>query len=177
MARFEAVPGLEELVAAMVAPEIGRIADEVADRAKRLAPPTKQWVTVADDRVRHTHVQTEGQSVPNNLRFKVPSMDWDRRHRGLGAHTYMKAPRDQTSRAVANIKNCRCHTMLDPVGISRGINSGPPIVAGNHVTVTVVCEGDLVVQAELGDVYPGGLVAAGAHFMARATRAVSAEYA
>ncbi|MFJ3793566.1 hypothetical protein [Kitasatospora sp. NPDC090091] len=177
MAEFTPVPGLEALVAAMIAPEVGEIADKVAAQARRLAPPTKQWITVGDDRVRHTHVQTEGQSVPDNLRFEVPSMDWDRRHRGLGAHTYMKAPRDQTSRAVANIKNCRCHTTLDPAGISRGINSGPPIVAGNRVTVTVVCEGDLVVQAELGDVYPGGLVAAGAHFMARATRTVSAEYA
>ncbi|MFD0351757.1 hypothetical protein ACFQ0M_48040 [Kitasatospora aburaviensis] len=92
MAEFTPVPGLENLVAAMVAPEVGRIGDKIATQAKRLAPPTKQWVTVGDDRVRHTHVQTEGQTVPNNLRFKVPSMDWDRRHRGLGAYTYMKAP-------------------------------------------------------------------------------------
>ncbi|MFC5886844.1 hypothetical protein ACFP0N_17900 [Kitasatospora aburaviensis] len=160
----------------MVAPEVGRIGDKIATQAKRLAPPTKQWVTVGDDRVRHTHVQTEGQTVPNNLRFKVPSMDWDRRHRGLGAYTYMKAPRDQTSRAVANIKNCRCRTASDPAGISRGINTRPPVVAGNRVTMTVVCEGDLVVQAELGDVYPGGLVAAGAHFMAKAVSTVAADY-
>ncbi|MFD7830701.1 hypothetical protein [Streptomyces sp. MJM8645] len=176
MARFEAVPGLEELVAAMVAPEVGRIADQVADRARRLAPPTKQWVTVADDRVRHTHVQTEGQSVPNNLRFKVPSMDWDRKHRGVGEYTYMKAPRDESSRAVANLKNCRCTTTLDPKGVAHGINTGQPVTAGNRVTVTVVCEGDLVVQAEFGDVYPGGLVATGTHFMARAVNETSLKY-
>ncbi|MFJ5121962.1 hypothetical protein [Kitasatospora sp. NPDC088548] len=176
MAKFIPVPGLEALVASLVAPEVRRVGEKVVAEARRLAPPTKRWVTVADNRVRHTHVQAEGQTVPNNLRFAVPSMDWDRRHRGVGAFTYMKAPRDQSSRAVANLKNCRCQVATDPKGVARGINARLPVIAGNTVKVTVVCEGDLVVQAELGDVYPGGLVAAGLHFMARAARTVAAQY-
>jgi hypothetical protein len=173
--RFIPVPGLEEMVAAMVAPEVHRIGKRVEAQAKVLAPPTKTWVTMADEKVRRTHVDTEGQEVPGNLRFEVPSMDWDRRHRGLGEKTYMKAPKDETSRAVANIKNCRCTMALDPDGIGRGINAGEPVIEGNLVRVTVVCEGNKVAQSEFGDVYPGGLIAPGAHFMARAAAAVAAE--
>jgi hypothetical protein len=173
MGEFIPVPGLEELVAAMVVPGVRRIGERVEARARKLAPPTKTWVTVGDDKVRHTHVVTNGQDVPGNLRFEVLSMDWDRRHRGLGEFTYMKEPKDETSRAVANIKNCRCYAQLDPQGIARGINARQPVVTGKTVRLTVVCEGDKVVQSEFGDVYPGGLVAQGAHFMAKAAAEVS----
>lgn len=173
MGKFFPVPGLEEIVAAMVAPEVRRIGERVEAHAKALAPPTKKWVTMADDRVRRTHVSTNDQVVPNNLRFEVPSMDWDRKHRGLGPTTYMKLPRDESSRAVANIKNCRCTATLDLQGIARGINTGEPVVAGKVVKVTVVCEGNKVLPAEFGDVYPGGLIATGAHFMARAAAIVA----
>lgn len=174
MGQFIPVPGLEEIVAAMVAPEVRRIGERVATTAKQLAPGTKKWVTMADERVRPTHVRTHDQSVPNNLRFEVPSMEWDRKHRGLGPVTYMNQPRDESSRAVANLKNCRCQATLDPQGIARGINVGQPIVAGKVVKLTVVCEGPKVVQSEFGDVYPGGLIAPGAHFMATATAIVAA---
>jgi hypothetical protein len=99
MAKFIPEPGLEEKLALMVAPHVHRIAQQVELEAKRLAPPTKSWVTVADDRVRPTHVAAQGQVVPGNLRFAINSMDWDRQHRGVGDKTYMRAPRDQTSRA------------------------------------------------------------------------------
>jgi len=174
MGSFTPVPGLEELVAAMVAPEVQRIADRVTNAARQFAPPTKTWVSMGDDRVRKTHVQTHGQEVPDNLRFAVPSMDWDRKHRGVGPTTYMRFPKDETSRAVANLKNCRCVPRLDPQGIAKGINASQVTVAGKVVRVRVVCEGNLVVESEFGDVYPGGLIAKGAHFMARATAAVAA---
>ncbi|MEU6755984.1 hypothetical protein [Streptomyces sp. NPDC046685] len=174
MARFTPAPGLEEALARMVAPHVQRIAHQVEVEAKRLAPPTKMWVTMADDHVRPTHVSAQGQEVPGNLRFSINSMAWDRRHRGLGANTYMLAPRDQSSRAVANIKNCRCTTHKDPQGISRNINTGPPVITGKKVTVTVSARGPLVVEAEVGTVYPGNLVADGAHFMARGAAIVAA---
>ncbi|MCD9904630.1 hypothetical protein LUR56_40160 [Streptomyces sp. MT29] len=173
-AKFTPSPGLEEALAQMLAPDVHRIARQVEIEAKRLAPPTKRWVTVGDDHVRPTHVSAQGQEVPDNLRFAINTMDWDRKHRGLGDKTYMRAPKDQSSRAVANIKNCRCTTHRNPDGIAKNINTGPPVVAGKTVTVTVVARGHLVVEAEVGTVYPGNLVADGAHFMSLGATIVAA---
>ncbi|MFD4794988.1 hypothetical protein [Streptomyces anulatus] len=166
MAKFTPAPGLEEALALMIAPDVRRIALRVEAAAKSLAPPTKRWVTVGDDRVRPTHVDAQGQEVPGNLRFTLNSMDWDVKHRGVGPSTYMREPRDRSSRAIANLKNCRCSTHKDPDGIARLINTGQPVVSGKKVTVTVYAQGPLVVEAEVGTVYPGNLVADGAHFMA-----------
>ncbi|MFD0353015.1 hypothetical protein ACFVHW_04585 [Streptomyces sp. NPDC127110] len=174
MTKFHAEPGLEEKLALLIASKVHEIAREVERQAKIFAPPTKQWITVGDDKVRPTHVAAHGQEVPDNLRFKINSMRWDRDHRGVGAFTYMKAPRDESSRAVANLKNCRCHARTIADGISRHINTHPPVVSGNTVTVKVVAAGEWVVPAELGTVYPGNLEAKGAFYMARAAAAVAA---
>ncbi|MGW0562949.1 hypothetical protein ACWDZ4_20575 [Streptomyces sp. NPDC003016] len=174
MAKFHVEPGLEEKLAAMIAPKVHEIARQVERQAKVFAPPTKQWVTVGDNKVRPTHVGAQGQEVPDNLRFEVNSMSWDRKHRGVGPITYMKAPRDETSRAVANIKNCRCHARSIPDGISRNISTLPPVVTGSTVTVKVVAQGRWVVAAEIGTVYPGNLEAKGAFYMARAAAVVAA---
>ncbi|MEU6460337.1 hypothetical protein [Streptomyces sp. NPDC046976] len=172
-AKFTPVRGLEEALARLIAPHVQRIAQQVEIEAKRLAPPTKQWVTVGDGRVRPTHAAAQGQEVPGNLRFSINSMDWDIKHRGVGPQTYMLQPRDESSRAVANLKNCRCTTHNDPEGIARNINTGQPIVAGKKVTVTVSAAGPMVVEAEVGTVYPGNLRADGAHFMSRAAAIVA----
>lgn len=174
MAKFHVEPGLEQKLAVMLAPKVHEIAREVERQAKVFAPPTKQWITVGDDKVRPTHVAAHGQEVPDNLRFAVNSMRWDRQHRGVGEKTYMKAPRDETSRAVANIKNCRCHARSIPDGISRNISTLPPVITGSTITVKVVARGRWVVPAEVGTVYPGNLVAKGAFYMARAAAAVAA---
>ncbi|WP_404949145.1 hypothetical protein HFP70_35775 [Streptomyces sp. ARC14] len=174
MATFHVEPNLEQKLALLIAPQIHEIARSVERQAKVFAPPTKKWITVADDHVRPTHVAAHGQEVPANLRFKINSMDWDRRHRGVGALTYMKAPRDESSRAVANLKNCRCQAQSIPDGISRNIHTMPPVVTGSTVTVKVVAKGEWVVPAEIGTVYPGNLEAKGAYFMARAAAAVAA---
>ncbi|RZU28329.1 hypothetical protein EV284_6495 [Streptomyces sp. BK022] len=173
MAKFTATPGLEEALARMIAPHVQRIAHQVELEAKRLAPPMKRWVTMGDDKVRHTHVAAQGQEVPGNLRFEVNSMDWDRKHRGVGDKTYMTEPRDESSRAVANLKNCRCMAHSERDGISKLINTGQPVVTGKRVTVTVSVTGPRIVEAEVGTVYPGNLVADGAFFMARAAAIVA----
>ncbi|MFI6142327.1 hypothetical protein ACIBCC_29570 [Streptomyces griseus] len=174
MAKFTPAPGLEEALARMIAPDVRRIALRVEAEARRFAPPTKTWVTVADDRVRPTHVDAQGQEVPGNLRFTLNSMTWDIKHRGVGPNTYMREPRDRSSRAIANLKNCRCTTHKDPDGIARLINTGQPVVSGKKVTVTVYAQGPLIVEAEVGTVYPGNLVADGAHFMARGAASAAA---
>ncbi|GGT26979.1 hypothetical protein GCM10010222_80970 [Streptomyces tanashiensis] len=128
---------------------------------------------MGDNKVRPTHVAANGQEVPDNLRFKIDSMDWDIEHRGVGARTYMIRPKDESSRAVANLKNCRCTVHRDPNGIAQHINTGQPVVAGKKVTVTVSVQAHLVVEAEVGTVYPGNLRAEGTHFMDRAALTVA----
>ncbi|MER7937937.1 MULTISPECIES: hypothetical protein [unclassified Streptomyces] len=174
-AKFHAVPGLEERLALLIAPDIKRIAERVERQAKLFAPPTKKWVTTADHEMRRTHIDANGQEVPDNLRFSVNSMDWDRKHRGLGPKTYFQFPRDETSRAVANLKNCACRMDTIPDGISKNIRTSEPVISGKKVTVTVVADGPGVVEAEVGTVYPGNLVAIGRFYMARGTAAVAAE--
>ncbi|WP_328491171.1 hypothetical protein [Streptomyces zaomyceticus] len=174
MAKFTPARGLEEQLARMLAPDVRRIAQRVEVEAQRLAPPVKKWVSMGDNKVRPTHVEANGQEVPDNLRFKLDSMEWDIKHRGVGAHTYMIRPKDESSRAVANLKNCRCTVHRDPDGIAQHINTGQPIVAGKKVTVTVSVEAPMVVEAELGTVYPGNLRAEGTHFMSRAAGIVAA---
>jgi hypothetical protein len=173
VAGFTAVPGLEAIVARMIAPAVEDIGRQVEEEAKKLAPPTKQWITVEDDKVRVTHRAAHGQIVPDNLRFSVPSMDWDMKHRGVGPITYFKQPRDESSRAVANLKHCRCITRTDEEGIAREVNRTGAVFEGHEVKVTVYAQGKWIIQAEYGTVYPGNLPAPGTHFMARAAANVA----
>ncbi|MFE0422918.1 hypothetical protein [Streptomyces sp. NPDC058953] len=71
----------------MIAPSVHRIAHQVEIEAWRLVPPTKRWITMANNVVCPAHRQAHDQTVPANLRFTVRSMDWDRRHRGVGPCT------------------------------------------------------------------------------------------
>ncbi|MFF4739298.1 hypothetical protein ACFY2W_25945 [Streptomyces sp. NPDC001262] len=73
--------------------------------------------------------------------------------------TYMPLPRDESSRAVANLKNCHCTVHVVADGIARRIKIEAPVVAGARVTAKVVASGAWVVAAEVGTVYPGGLEA------------------
>jgi hypothetical protein len=168
-------PGLAELVAArVVVPAVNRIGRAAADAAKQNAPGTKLWQTMEDSRVRPEHRRANQQEIPENLRFTVKSHPWDQKHRGLGEFTYMLAPRDESSRAVVNLINCRCWPVVNPDGIADLVTWEEAEAAGKRVRGTVVCEGNLVVQAEYGDVYPGGLVVDGTWFMHRAAVDVAA---
>lgn len=189
MARFVEAPDLLEKVARLVTPQIDDVAARVERAAKRNAPPTKDWVSKRDDRVRETHVEADlkQRGIPDNLRFKLTSMRWDQVHRGLGEHTFMVEPRDLSSMAWVNAgqqemethgmeNNCRCYVVRDPEGVAKLIGREQPIREGERITVKVVCEGHLVVQAEFGDRYPQfGLQAEGAHFMGAAAAQVAAE--
>jgi hypothetical protein len=174
MARVVLSRALNERVAAMVRDKVSKIADDAAEDIKAGAPPTKRWQSMEDDRVRHTHKRANGQEVPENLRFEVKSMDWDREHRGLGPQTYMLAPRDETSRAVANIINCRCVPVVLPDGIRDHVEASDAVVAGEKVTASVTCDAPLVRACEHGDVYPGGMVSPGSFFFAKGVAATRA---
>jgi hypothetical protein len=173
-AKFTAVPGLNEIVAQMCVPKVQEAAEEVARRARAHAPALKMWQTMEDAKVRHTHVKANKQQVPVNLRFTIKSMDWDIQHRGVGPWTYMLFPRDESSRALANLLNCRCVLRFDKDGVGKYVKTTEARAEGAKATAKVVAEGNLVVQAEYGDVYPFGNHSEGAFFMGRAAAEVQA---
>lgn len=190
-AKFKVTPGLDEIVARMIRPELGRIANEAGRVAKRLAPPTKTWVTMRDARVRQPHVHADGDELPDNLRFKLTAFAWDLEHPGAlpiggetgggaddgsgwgeaqtvpGRYSYLRYPRDRSQGHLVQIINCRCVLEMDPEGVAKMIRVTEPIVNGTKVTATVIAEGDYVVEAEYGEVYPGDLIAEGTKFMHR----------
>lgn len=174
MARFVVAPDLELKVGRIVTGPITRIAREVEAQAKENAPPLKQWVTMVDPKVRHPHhTEMHGEARPVNLRFDLRSFQWDIEHRGVGARTYLRYPRDTTSRAYVNIVNCRCVLKLDRDAIRDGIYTDGPTTTKNKVALVVISEGDYVVPAEFGTVYPGDLIAYGTFYMGRAAADVS----
>ncbi|MEQ7008470.1 hypothetical protein ABN028_20050 [Actinopolymorpha sp. B17G11] len=175
MARFKERNGLNEIVARMVAPNIGDVAKKVETEARKLAPPVKEWTTMRDALVRKEHRQTDRQRVPANLRFDLPSHPWDREHRGVGERTYMMRPKDYSSKAYVNIIHCRCWVVWDQQGVARHIKAGQPNVEGPVVKARVLCDAHLCVDAEFGTTYPDGNTSYGMRFMGTgAARAAAA---
>lgn len=126
-ARFEPVRGLDEQIAVRIAqPHLRRVLDALTDEAQRRAPAVKVWVTMRDERVRRTHMDADGQAVPENLRFKIGKPDNPADYE-LGRH-----PRDQALSA-GNAINCRCDDPHIPHLLRDTIHS-----TGVHVTGTVV---------------------------------------
>ena len=178
-AKFTPVPGLNELVAAMCVDDVDRITKKVEKVAKRLAPPTKEWVTVKDGRVRHSHAATEGKTIPSNLRFELQAFLWDVQHPNMGGvhadinrgtpggdgwsgvdaeyaagSSYLLEPRDRTGEHFVQIVNCRCVLKIDPQGVARMVSRVRARAVGEHVKAKVVAQGPHVVGAEVGDEYP-----------------------
>lgn len=174
-AEFTAVPGLDEKVARMVAPEVERIADRLKDRVKLLAPPTKIWITTQSGVCEHC-IPLHAVEIPDNLRFEMESFEWDMQHRGVGATTFLLYPKDESSLAYVAVAHCKCYAMEDPQGIARTVERTHTTVTGPLVQAAVYSEANKVVEAEFGTIYDGGrFVSEGTQFMQKATAQVAAE--
>lgn len=126
VSRFEPNPDLDAVVAAKFArPLVEHATLAVRDAARGFAPPVKIWLTVQDERVRRSHVKTDGQAVPDNLRFKLPKV------RGAGIDL-ARLPRD-LNLPLDNRINCRCEAIPVPDMLSRSIHSLPPVLQGTRV--------------------------------------------
>lgn len=175
MTRFVPVPGLDEKVAWMVAPDVHRIAKKFERVAKRAAPAGKTWVHMGDALVRRTHREAGGHPmIPANTRFAVPGVPWDVEH-GLSPGTdYLIKPKDLSTGLppdAVQIIHCRCTVALHPNAIREQIKTGPWKVYGALVRVVVSCTAYRIVESEFGDTYPtvkGPLVDPGSRWMGRA---------
>ena len=192
--RFYPVPGLDEMVALMVAPEVREVAKDVQRVAKVLAPEAKNWVHQGDSRVRTTHRAAPldaawNFNVPDNLRFRIDTMtrdnsrgwvwDWDA-HDPESNHvhehnTWMLHPEDWTSGAVANILDCRCRAEHDKNAIRKTVRVGPTRVTGARIRIVVSATGNRIIASEFGETYDSPAPpAVGLHWMGRAAATVAA---
>ena len=135
------------------------VAKDVQASARKFAPGLKRWESMADDRVREQHVITDAlhPAVPENVRYELPSYQWDRDHYGVGAITYMSHPKDYTSGLLedaAAIHHCRCKSIVNPAGLSKKVLVRKATVTGTSVNALVSITGAYVIQAERGDIYP-----------------------
>lgn len=176
---FTPVPDLTAIVAKMVAPEVRKVAKEVERTARRFAPPGKRWISMADPRVRDTHVVAHSLTeLPDNLRFAVPKQPWDAEH-GLGEGggiDHLLHPKDtSTGLPIDSVQHvhCRCKLALNPAALASKIKAGPAVFDGSSVTVRVTCVHPEVMGAEYGETYGEGVHSPGTYFMQRAAARVA----
>jgi hypothetical protein len=151
VSRFVVNPNLEaEVAARILRPLVDQATDRVRDGARAGAPPVKVWLTARDERVRPSHVRTDGQAIPANLRYKVPRPDvgndvGDERT----GHELAREPRDP-SLSIGNRANCRCASVLVPGMLGETIHAEPAVVIGPKVTGTVYTRFPRAAESELG---------------------------
>ena len=144
-------PGLEREVAArLVAPVVDRFADAVRDKAREHAPDARVWRAQGDDRVRPTHREADGQTIPANLRFLVRTPDYDRVHHDPHEWQLLRAPRDREGGSPGNVIECRCSTETLPGLIARHVERGPVAVTGTRVRARVSVRFPRIVESEYG---------------------------
>lgn len=167
--RFVANRGVDPKVAVMVAPEIGRLAERVAEHAKGFAPPQKTWTSQGDPLVRKEHRKAHGQAIPGNLRYEVDSPRYDQEHYGVGPTQLLREPRDPNGSPGATY-NCRCYSVVDPDAVARAISAHPPVVGGSSVRAEVTCDYNRAHEAEFGNDVDEGV-----HFMKHGLDLAAAE--
>jgi hypothetical protein len=162
VSRFVPAPNLDATVAARYArPFVERLSGQMLRASRVYVPDAKVWVTVRDERVRHTHIETDGQTIPENLRYKIPSTK--------GAGTDLgRQPRD-VALPLPNRINCRCASVPLPGLLAPTIHQVPTVLQGTRVTGGIESRFPRIAESETGT---SGDTAA--RFMGRAINEVAA---
>lgn len=129
MNHFEPAKGLDALIARRYGqPKMRRVVQMLTDQVKTNAPEARVWVTMRDERVRKSHMDTDSQVIPTNLKFILP--------RPGGGHDEAAKPRDPNLPADQRI-NCRCDDPALPDLIRDSIHATDVQVEGNVVRASV----------------------------------------
>lgn len=149
--RVELRRDLNLVVARMAAPTVKRLADTVGDEARRRAPAAKVWISRDDGRVRPSHVKAHGQTIPANLRWKLPNqrVKSDGTAVVVGGFDLARRPRDPALPADQRIR-CRCVGVTLPGLIARRVFVSPPLVAGAQARAQVSVRFLRIVESEFG---------------------------
>jgi hypothetical protein len=131
VARFDLRPGLaQEIASRVLVPAVNEVARDIQAAAQRAAPDAAAWVTVQDDRVRPSHRDADGQTIPGNLRFAL------RKANGGSGVDMARAPRDPNL-PLANREACRCESVTLGRVIAERIHALPAAVEGSRVRAEV----------------------------------------
>lgn len=157
--RVELRRDLGQVTARMAVPVIARLADEVADEARRRAPSAKIWISRDDGRVRPAHVKAHGQTIPDNLRYKLRNQVYIRgggRGSNISGETvlapgYVLARRPRDASLPDDQKaNCRCLSITMRGLIGRRIVTGPAVAVGSRASAQVSVRFLRIVESEFG---------------------------
>lgn len=145
---------LDYKVARLVAKRVNRITEELVREAKRTATDTKVWVTMEDHNVRPEHRLVHGTEIPMNLRFLLPSPNYDRQHYDVGPTQWLREPRDPEA-SPGLTANCRCKLHIRQGGIIHDIRTDVR-VNGTEVTGKVIVTGPRIAESEFGNGHDNG---------------------
>lgn len=170
--RFEPARDLDAVVAAKLAfPFVNRLSEELLTPARAAAPDAKVWVTVRDERVRHSHVETDGQMIPENLRYKVPKVNTgDDVNDVRAGFDLARQPRD-TNLPIGNRINCRCESIPLPGAIAASVVQMPTVLQGTRVTGGIESR-----FPRVGESHEGTTGDSAVPFMRQAIQAVAAAH-
>lgn len=143
MGKFVPARNLDATIAVRFGkPRVERVLRMLTDEAKSRAPGVRAWITARDERVRHSHMEADGQLVPDNLRFKVPSVN------GIGTDL-ARHPRDPNL-PIANRANCRCDDPTIGPLLADSIHATDCSVVGNRVSGSVETRFPRAAESENG---------------------------
>lgn len=143
MSHVELIDGLDVVIAERyMKPRVDNALDMLRDAARTRAPGVRVWITMRDERVRRTHVDTDEQTIPANLRFHVPKTD--------GTGTEMgRFPRDPALH-ISNRANCRCHDESMSHPLRESIHRTPSMLSGTRVEGSVETRYPRAAESEFG---------------------------
>lgn len=173
-----------DLIAKLAAGPVRRIVDQVTDEAVRelrdQVPDAKSWQTEADERVRPAHDKAHGQTLPENLLYRVPKQIYVRKGRGKNGKALNPAggwkivpgwdlaekPRDPRLPEDQTIR-CRCESLPGPGLIAEHVGRGPVRVTRTSARATAHVRFTRIAESEFDET--GG-------WLARAARIVAARH-
>lgn len=151
MARIELRADLDTVVARMVIPKVNQLAAEVAREGRDRAPDAKVWISRDDQRVRPAHHEAHGQTIPANLRYKLPRQMLVRGH-GYRTTSGFDLGREPRDRALPPDQRdgCRCISVDIPGLIARKIHETPAVATATRAQAQVEVRFLRIVESEHG---------------------------
>lgn len=183
MARFESRPDLDQIIAATVGRRaVDRMKGQVESGARRRAPDAKAWITARDERVRPSHADADGQTIPDNLRYQLKRMTYVRKGRDehgkainpaggwkeTDGYDLAHEPRDPRLPDEQKL-NCRCESAPLPEAVARSIHATETVVESTKARAEVESYFNRVAESEFGTGEDHGL-----YFMTLAAREAAA---
>ncbi|MER5322352.1 hypothetical protein [Streptosporangium roseum] len=174
-----------DLIAKLAAGHVRRVVDEVTDQAVRetrdQVPDAKAWETEADERVRPSHGEAHGQTIPDNLLYRLPQQVYVRKGRGPDGKALnpaggwkitpgwdlADAPRDPRLPEHQTIR-CRCESLPLPGMIAAHVSRTAVRVTRTSARASVQVTFPRIAESEFAE-HGGG-------WLARAARIVAARH-